>query len=111
MALIIDDVDLVRFDDQIADRQDQPLVVDNDTGSLAVGAQRSGAARVGQRVGPHLDQGGEEFLGVDALGGTCGGAVVSARDGGEHATGGNDGAADQPAASIIDQPSEHRRPP
>ena len=54
VSLVVDDVDLVGFDDQIADRQDQPLVVDDDAGSLAIGAQRVGrcARRAGRGSAP-----------------------------------------------------------
>ena len=62
----VDDADLVGLDDQVADGEDQPVVADDDAAAFALGAERGAAARVGHGAGLHLDDRGEERVGVES---------------------------------------------
>src|SRR5438046_8355452 len=65
-SMVIADLDFVGFDDEIADREDQAVLLDHDPCSLALAAKRRRAARIGHRPGLDLDDRAEELLGVDA---------------------------------------------
>ena len=64
LPLLVDETHLVRFDDQVADRDDQAVVADHDAGALALLAERRAAARVGHCARLDLDDRLEELLGV-----------------------------------------------
>src|SRR5207248_3358020 len=79
-TLGIGNFDVVRFDDQIADRQHEAFVADHDARALALATERSDAARVGDRGGGNLDDCAEQPFAVDLAVGV-GGLLARLLDG------------------------------
>ena len=61
---VVGDRDLVGLDDQVADRHDQPVAVDQHAAALALAAEGGCAARIGHRSRAHLDHRAQERGGV-----------------------------------------------
>src|ERR1019366_6532294 len=59
-AIAGDDEYRLRLEQWIADGQNEPGVLDEDAGALALGTQRIRAARLGRRADTELDDGGGE---------------------------------------------------
>ena len=71
MTVVGCDLGGVRFDHQVADSEDKALVVDDNTGPLALAAEDLDRAsiRVDERL--HLDDGGQKLIGRDFLREEC----------------------------------------
>src|SRR6266542_5569350 len=94
---VVADPDFIGFDDAIADGQNQAVLVDDHTGTLALCAQRRRAARIGQRPGLDFHDRTKEFFGVDACLHIVGGSPVSGDRGqGNRKTRGNQPCRDTP---------------
>ena len=65
MALVVDDLDIVSLDDQVADGENQAALADHHAGAFALGAERCRTACVGQRARLDGHYRSEECLGVD----------------------------------------------
>src|SRR5438270_806680 len=65
MAFVVDDLDIVSLDDQIADGKNQAALADHHAGAFALGAERRRAACVGQRARLDGHYRSKERLGVD----------------------------------------------
>ena len=60
LAPLIDEAHFVRLDDQVADRDDESVVPDDDAGALAFLSERRAAARIGNCPHAHLEDRLEE---------------------------------------------------
>ena len=67
-SLLVDEAHLVGLDDQVADRHDETVVADHDTGALAFLSEGRAAARVRHRSGTDLEDRFEEPFGVGCRG-------------------------------------------
>src|SRR6266498_5818981 len=99
-APVVADPDFVRFNDEIADGQDQAVLVDDHSSTLALSAQARCATRIWQRLGLDFHDRTKEFFGVDAwLRIACGRCVGGDCGQGDRKTCGNEPCHDTPPAS------------
>ncbi len=66
-TLLCDDVDVIRLEDEIPDREDEAVLVDEDAASHPVDAERLCAARVRESLHLHADDGVRRVLEVLVL--------------------------------------------